>query len=133
MVAPVGIRPLGDEDSLRIAKEAVEQWRAVLAALSPIIGVHGVGALYRRTLFLAHATYAWVQVPAESDTMDFESLGGWLARLTPAEAAQARASLFSLFTDLLSSLIGPSLVERLLPAGFPHTTPGAAAQDTPHD
>lgn len=133
MATPIGIRAAGGDDSLRIANEAVEQWRAVLDALSPVIGGHGVGALYRRTVFLARNTRPWLELPAESGSIDFEQLRALLARREPAEAAETRDELFRIFNELLSSLIGASLTERLLPAGFPHTPPGTAAQDRSHD
>lgn len=133
MGTPIGIRALGDDDSLRVANEAVEQWRAVLLALSPIIGTHGVGALYRRTLFLAQATHPWLEMPAESGSIDFEHLHNLLAWREPPEAAAARDTLLRIFVELLSSLIGASLVERLLPAGFPHTRSGPTAEDPSHD
>lgn len=133
MVTPIGIRSLGDDGSSRIANETVEQWRAVLAALSPVIGVHGVGALYRRTLFLARSTHPWLEVPPESNTIDFDHLRSLLARSEPPQAAEASDTLSRIFLELLSSLIGASLAERLLPAGYPHHPPGPAAQDPSHD
>lgn len=133
MVAPIGIRSPGDAESLRIANEALEHWRAILAALSPIIGEHGVGALYRRTLFLARADHAWLELPQELDDLEFESLRNGLARREPADAARASAAVFHIFSDLLSSLIGASLAGRLLPAGLPPTRPGDAAGNPHHD
>lgn len=129
MAASLGVIALGDGDSRHIADQAVQQWHAVMAALSRIIGNHGVSALYRRAMFLAQQTYPWLQPPAETEGMDLELLHGLLARREPAEALQASAALLRLFRDVLTSLIGVSLVERLLPAGLPHSPPGAAAQD----
>lgn len=131
MVAPIGIRGPGDVESLRIANEAVGHWRTILSSLAPIIGVHGVGALYRRSLFLARADHPWLDLPAESDTMDFESLRIGLARREPAQAGEASTAMFRFFHELLASLIGASLAERLLPDGIPPNNP-APPQGTPH-
>lgn len=132
MVAPIGIRAPGGDDSLRVALEAVEQWRAIVAALSPIIGLQGVGALYRRTLFLAQEEFGWIDVPPEAAPMDFEGLRNALSRQDPADAARALNRMSGLFRGLLAGLIGSSLVERLLPAGL-NPSPGAAAQDPSHE
>jgi hypothetical protein len=129
MVTPIGIRAVDDDDSSRIADEAVAQWRGVLAALSPVIGGHGVGALYRRTVFLARELHPWLEVPGESATIDFEHLRTLLAWRDARDAVEARDTLSRIFIELLSSLIGASLAQRLLPAGFPNPTPGPAAQD----
>ncbi len=133
MAVPIGIRAPGDDDSLRIANHAVVRWRAILAALSPIVGVHGVAALYRRTLFQARGAHAWLEVPPEADGMDLDHLRNQLARRSPDEAEAASAHAFLLFRDLLASLIGISLVERLLPPGSTPPPSGADAQDPSHD
>lgn len=131
--APTGAGPQGEDDAARLADEAMAQWDAIVSALSPIIGARGVDALYRRTLFLGQASFAWIELPAESRPMDLEGLRSTLRRREPAEAAQASASLFCLFHDLLASLIGPSLAQRLLPAGLPTLSARVpAAQDAPH-
>lgn len=133
MVVPIGIRAPGDDDSLRIANEAVAQWHGVLAALAPVIGAQGVAALYRRTIFTARHAHPWLEVPVESQGMDLELLRSQLAQRPASEAARARDTVSQHFSDLLSSLIGASLAARLLPAGFPNVHPGPAAQDPSHD
>jgi hypothetical protein len=108
-------------DSERLADDAVDRWRHIEGVLSPIIGRHGMGALFRRTVFLARRGHPWLVVPAGSDTIDFEQLRAMLSG-NPSKAAHASADLFKTFTELLSSLIGAPLVARLLPV-----------QETKHD
>ena len=114
-----------------IADHAMVTWRQIDTALSPIIGNGGVGALYKRSLFLARTRHAWlttVQTSAPAD--DFAGLRAALALQSSSEAAAANAALLQTFHDLLTSLIGASLTERLLRPVWAPLTGGDAAQDT---
>ena len=63
-------------------------------------------------------------------TIDFAALKALLAKQTQAEAAAASGTLLQAFRDLLASLVGPVLTERLLRAVWLHFSSGPAAQDT---
>lgn len=101
-------------ESKPVPDEAIDRWRDIEVALSPIIGNHGMCALYRRTVILARASHPWLEVPPDSDAIDFEHLRAMLSA-HPSQAADACATLLKTFTELLSSLIGVALVARLLP------------------
>jgi hypothetical protein len=101
-------------NSQQIAETVTETCHAVIAALTPIIGGKGAAAMYGRSLHLAGHTYSWLVAEREGPTTDVATLTALLARQTSADAAAGGASLLRTFYELLSSLIGPSLTERLL-------------------
>ncbi|HEY0856916.1 MAG TPA: hypothetical protein VGE16_07655 [Albitalea sp.] len=123
----------GGADGLRVAEAAAAAWQQVHAALSPIVGARGVEALFKRSLSLtreAHACLADVGDPSPAHD-HAASLHAVLARQTGADAAAAHAALMQTFVDLLSSLIGESLTERLLHPLLDPPSSGNAAQETP--
>jgi hypothetical protein len=61
---------------------------------------------------------------------DFAGLRAALATQSSAEAADANAAVLQTFHDLLTSLIGASLTERLLRPVWGSLTGGDAPQDT---
>jgi hypothetical protein len=131
MVTPIGIR--AHDDASRIAEGIVARWRAIDAALAPIIGTLGVATLYRRCIFLTGKTHPWLvhDEAGETPTLDLPALHAVLAGRDSDEAAAAGQLLLATFTELIGRLIGPSLAERLLNA-HPHPLAGGpAAQDTP--
>jgi hypothetical protein len=129
-VAPAA--PPGPADANAIAELAVAEWRKIDAVLSPVIGHGGVAALYRRSLFLARAERPWL--PGEHagalDPIEFSELRSALARQAAGEADAANKALQRTFHDLLASLVGSALTERLLRPQPNPTSNGDAVQDT---
>lgn len=123
-----------DADAREIAEKAVATWRAVEAALSPIIGQRAVAALFKRSLALIRGDYPWLS-PREGDPQadGFTSLGTILSRQSDATAMAAHRMLLQTFLDLLASLLGESLTERLLKPVWDASSRAGAAQDTSHD
>ncbi|AWM90163.1 hypothetical protein DJ564_04725 [Pseudomonas sp. 31-12] len=85
-------------------------------ALTPIIGQQGVAALYRRSLHLCAITHPRLastrdKVPAG---MDMAALKSVIVEQSDADALFFGEVLLTTFYELLSTLIGPSLTERLL-------------------
>lgn len=119
-------------DVEQIADAAVAMWRAVGAALYPIIGQRGVAALYKRSLYLARAECSCLtDVPRDADLPnDFDDLRTALALQTRADAVRINGLLLQNFTELLSSLIGASLTERLLGSVLDHPTSGHTVPET---
>ena len=105
-------------NSTLIADAADEHWHAIHRALSPIIGVQGVVSLYRRTVNLARARYAWLREPDSSEPLSkpLDSLRAAFLKQSPDDAAAAQLALLQIFNDLLEHLIGNSLTDRLLDA-----------------
>jgi hypothetical protein len=120
-------------DASQVADAAVQTWRAVDAALSPIIGPRGVAALYKRSLYVACKLHPWLAA-VHQDTRqpgDFDPLHAALARQPGPAAAAAHEALLQTHRDILGRLIGAPLTERLLrPIGpLPSNVP--PVQDTP--
>ena len=88
------------------------------AALSPIVGPRGVAALYKRSLFLTshqHPALSGLHESIES-TMDLSRLTATLTSLSEADASKVGIAFLQSFYELLGSLVGLPLTERLLSA-----------------
>lgn len=86
------------------------------AALSPIVGLRGVQALWQRSLHLTAAAHPWLASgqAAGLTVLELPQLATAVAQRDGGEAAAAVNALLQAFHDLLASLIGLSLTERLL-------------------
>lgn len=115
-------------DTGSIASLIVSVWRDIDAALAPIIGHRGVGALFRRTLHLIRHDYPWLTASHESmaDPIDFTALQATLSQRTSANVVAANGALLQKFLEQLASLIGESLTERLLRAVVDAHSTGAS-------
>ncbi len=103
-------------DAGRVPRRAATTWRAIDAALSPIIGPRGVTALYRRSLHLARTANPALGSVYDGELIpgDYAGLETVLSGLTTPDATVANAALLDTFYDLLVKLIGESLAEQLL-------------------
>lgn len=119
------------EDAGRVAEVAASTWREIHAVLSPIIGPGGVLALYQRSLHVTRAAYPCLEAVREDvpKSGGFAALQTVLSQQTHAHAAAANAALLQAFCDLLASLIGASLTERLLRSVRNPLRGGSAVQD----
>jgi hypothetical protein len=122
-------------DPRQVAEAAATLWRAIEAALSPVIGVRGITALYQRSLLLASADHPWLVAAYEGALQpgDFSALRAALSQQAASDAAAAHVATLQVFRDLLDNLIGRSLTHRLLQAVWDHPSSGVAAQDQRHD
>ena len=100
----------------RIADSAVAIWFDVSTALTPVIGVRGVEALYRRSVNLVRADYPWLHAAYENgpDQGSFVVLYTALSEQSPTTAASANGALLEAFYQVLENLIGGPLTIRLL-------------------
>lgn len=116
-------------DAGAIAKATSDTWTQMAAQLEPVIGTNGVEALFKRSLHLTSATFPWLASP---DGERNASLTARVAiRLDGCEAdtaAQASHSLLVTFTELLGTLIGLSLTQRLLAPVWRPPSPESARQ-----
>ena len=116
----------GAADAGAVAEAALGAWQQVAERLEPVIGARGVAVLSARALHLTRKRFAWLVVawdPADSaaSLTHFKACFG--ARETE-DAAQAGCALLATFTDLLATLVGESLTERLLgPVWLPANPP----------
>jgi hypothetical protein len=119
-------------DAGRIAEVAASTWREIHAVLSPVIGPGGIAALYQRSLYVTRTAYpclAAVREDAEHRS-EFAGLQIVLSQQTSAQAAAANGALLQAFCDLLASLIGVSLTDRLLRSVRNLPSGGPAVQDS---
>jgi hypothetical protein len=132
LAAPLAHRVGKDADAARIAEAIVSTWQEIDAALSPIIGQRGVAALYKRSLYLTGAAHPWLAATHGSvqPTMDLAALKSVFVQQTSADAAAAGNALLQKFHELLASLVGSSLTERLLRSVWANPSSGPPAQDT---
>ena len=115
----------------QFAALAVATWRAIDRELTPIIGARGFAAVYQRSLFLTPGSLSALS-PAQGDAEPadpFEALRLALLRLSGADARSANAALLQTFRDLLVSLIGSALTERLLRPVWTPPANGTTVQD----
>jgi hypothetical protein len=105
-----------DADAPQVALAVAGLWTEIENALSPIIGRRGVAALYNRSLSLGGREQPWLADGHHNGlaAVDTSALQAALSLRAPMVAARAAAAHLTCFHDLLASLIGPSLTERLL-------------------
>lgn len=104
------------------ANTVVWAWKDISVVLVPIVGKGGVAALYNRSLHLTSKSFPWLSAPPTGVTpptgddaaFDLEALHGLLAAQGGAVAAAGGEACLRTFRNLLSTLIGVSLTERLL-------------------
>jgi hypothetical protein len=102
-------------DPEQLADAAAAAWHDVWIALSPVIGGAGVAALFRRTLFLRTAEYPWLaDVSDPTSAGEFDSLRCAVLQQRPADAIAANAALLQSLAQVLGTLVGASLTNRLL-------------------
>jgi hypothetical protein len=118
-------------DAVRIAEIAVSIWDDVGEALAPIIGQSGVGALFKRSIYLTRVAHPCLQAVNESALASggLAVLQTVLAQQDAVEAVAVNAALLQHFQEVLITLIGASLTERLLRPVWEITSSGDAAQE----
>lgn len=123
----------GPANAAQVADAAVAVWREVDAALHSVIGLRGVAALYRRSLFLQHAGYPWLAsaLSGPATAMDLPALKAALAQQDSSVAAAAGGATLQTFYELLTGLVGAKLTERLLRPVWATLLGETPAQDTP--
>ena len=114
-----------------ISGTVVAVWRKIDEALTPIVGVRGVAALHGRSRFLASQTCPWIggRLDGVQMTMDLESLRLVLAEQPAGDALLGATTLLEAFHDVLSTMVGIALTERLLRTVWDIPNGGHAAQD----
>jgi hypothetical protein len=105
-----------EPDASSIAQAAVEMWHGMAAQLAPVIGSRGLDVLFSRALHKSRTSFPWLGVAVDrgGSVGPLPSLGACLASQHTAAAAEASYVLLSTFAELLETLIGESLTERLL-------------------
>lgn len=130
--APLADRVEAGAPSSAVAAAAVELWRDVDAALRPIIGQRGVVALFNRSVQLAADGQGWLLAVRQASETDLPLPA--IATVFGAQDAEVAiatgdAQLRALH-QLLGSLIGASLTERLLQPAFSPAHRSSPTQDS---
>jgi hypothetical protein len=104
-------------DASIVAGATISIWNEISTLLEPVFGRRGVYVIFRRSLYLASKDFALLAL--NEDTEDNSALLANLnARLasqdTENAATEASYILLVTFTELLTTLIGEPLTERLL-------------------
>lgn len=120
-------------EAQRVADAALSRWQDIFAALSPIVGQRGVGALLKRSLCLnqvEHSCLAAVCAPS-GEAVDLAVLHTALSQQATDTSVAAQAAVLQTFVDLLSRLVGPALTERLIGSAWPPSPIGSATRNHP--
>ena len=131
LTAPLAHRVAEGADSRQIAAAINALWTDIEAALQPIVGSRGVAALFKRTLHLTAARHAWLATlkSGSDDAVDMGHLTALFTAQQPPVASAAGNALFENFRELLVTLIGVPLSERLLQTAWSNSSSAAPAQD----
>ena len=99
-----------------VADTMVWAWKDINTVLKPLIGQGGVAALYSRSLHLTSKVYPWLAVPPNGieSAIDLDAIHTLLSGRSLADATAGGKAFLGSFHELLASLIGLSLTERLL-------------------
>jgi hypothetical protein len=132
IAAALALRTGPAADAARITDAVISALQEIEAALAPIVGQRGVAALCKRSLFLASPAHPWLAGTHEGlqATIDLAPLKAALSQQTSGDAAAGGTALLVTFHELLGSLVGPALTERLLRSVWAHSSSGEPPQDT---
>lgn len=103
-------------DATVIATVTLHTWSLIATRLAPVIGVRGVDVLFRRALHLTKSVFPSLMIVGGEEKESAALLAkikSSLEECKPAVAAEASYTLLVTFTELLTPLIGESLVARL--------------------
>ena len=102
-------------------------------ALSPVLGRRGLEGMFKRSMHLASVTQPWLNASVDGFDLsaDLTEIQGVLKRQSPELAARGGGLFLEQFHGLLTTLVGPSLTERLLRSVWTTFLSGPSAQDSP--
>lgn len=116
-----------------VAQTAVRLWRQLAPELISIIGEGGFKSLYARSILLASRQYPWLAHDATKPAgqESFAELQACLQGQDAPQAGLASLALFTIFLDVLASLIGEELTTHLLHSAWSKETSDTPAKDLP--
>jgi hypothetical protein len=103
-------------DAGMVAEATLNIWLQMADLLAPIIGTRGVEVLFNRSLQLTSRTFPCLVIIGDhgDNAVPLANLKEKLAASPTNDAMEAGHALLVTFTELLSTLIGDSLTNRLL-------------------
>lgn len=113
-------------DANALADATLRTWQEMETQLAPVIGTRGVDVLFARALHITSATFPWLEIPRDRKDSDDRpaSVKRRLAGCEPNVAEEASVALLTTFVELLTTLIGENLTERLMKTAW---APGSPA------
>lgn len=120
-------------DTNAIAQATVDIWHQMAAQLAPVIGARGVEVIFSRALHQISSAFPWLAIAGDQGDIAarLATLKAHFAGQDTATAAHGSSALLWTVTELLATLIGESLTERLLdPVWAPSPASSASEQDT---
>lgn len=131
IAAPLAHRVSPDADAGSLADASVAAWQEIDVALTPIVGPRGFAALYKRSIYVTGLAYPWLMEVHDNAlaSVNLSDLSSVLKRQSRIDAQASAAKLFATFHDLLVSMVGPSLTERLLRSVWADASSGPTAKD----
>jgi len=98
--------------------QLIQSWRRLADQLGPLIGDSGFCALFGRACRVVGPEFKWLAdtPPCKARDTQINALDDMLASVAPEHAQAAHAALLRTFTELLASLIGQALAQRLIQA-----------------
>ena len=129
--APLAHRVNAQADAGSLAGAIVAVWQEVDVALTPIVGPRGFAALYKRSVFVTALVYPWLMGVHDNAlaSVNLSDLSSVFKRQSLPQAHACAATLFDTFHDLLVSMVGPSLTERLLRSVWADASGGPSTKD----
>ena len=118
-------------DASAVSRAIGSIWPEVAARLAPVIGARGVDVLFARALHQTSSAFPWLQIAGDhgNGVAALETLRTCLAGQETAAATEGSHALLMNFTELLATLIGESLTDRLLGPVWAPSLP-ASEQET---
>ena len=103
-------------DASAFAESTICTWQKAAAQLIPVIGRGGVDVLFNRSLHLTCTAFPWLTILGDKrdNSALLASIKERLAAREMDDAVKASCTLLITFIELLKTLIGESLAERLL-------------------
>jgi len=118
-------------DSITVADATVQALTLLFAKLQPLIGNMALRALYRRSLHLARSSFDRPSNDLESPDELLSLLHRDLMSRSSTEARGAAMALLLALANLLVSLIGEPLTDRLLHKAWRHRLPATSSEEKP--
>lgn len=114
-----------------VADTTLILWERLAPPLISIIGEGGFKPLYTRSLRLAAKQYPWLAPDGTKSGISerFTDLQASLQRQDAAQARLGSVALFTIFLDVLASLIGEALTTYLLHSAWRKETSDTPAKD----
>lgn len=119
-------------DAHAVALAFANTWQQIAGAVEKVVGPRGVSVLLDRALHLTAKHHNWLQLSSEPgrDPNPLPKVIAALEAQSTSESTQASGLLLENFTELLDTLIGHSLTDRLLGAIWIAPTPASEKKDT---